>query len=136
MEDQEENRLLRNQLLQLIPSGVGVYDVGANTVRKEYLNDGYYQMIGAVRDERHQYDGTSTINAVAPEDLPGLLDEVRAAIREKRMLEYSCVLSGGRATAGSPLGQSRGPSAGNRAVLRGLLRIDELVRTGTAPGRE
>jgi len=131
MEDQEENRLLRNQLLQLIPSGVGVYDVGANTVRKEYLNDGYYQMIGAVRDERHQYDGTSTINAVAPEDLPGLLDEVRAAIREKRMLEYSFrVLSGAEGYRWIAIRANHVPVGGGiERFYAAYYDIDELVRT-------
>mgnify|MGYP001207976342 CR=1 FL=1 len=87
---------LRNKLLQLIPSGVGVYDVTETAVRKEYLNDGYYQMIGARRDERGQFDGTNTVNAIHPDDVRGLLAEARASIRERRMFSYRFrVLAGG-----------------------------------------
>ena len=83
------NDISRNQLLQLIPSGVGVYDVTGNEVRKEYLNDGYYQMINAIRNERGQYDGTKTVNAIYHKDLPGLLEETKTSIRENRMMEYT-----------------------------------------------
>ena len=96
MNDTDATGSLRNKLLQLIPSGVGVYDVTDSCVRKEYLNDGYYQMIGARRDERGQFDGTNTVNAIHPDDVKGLVDEARASIRERRMFSYRFrVLTGG-----------------------------------------
>lgn len=96
MASTEQTDLIGSELLQWIPAGVGVYDVTGNTVRKEYLNDGYYQMIGAARKERRQFDGTAALGAVLNEDLPGLLAEVKTAIDEKRILEYTFhVLCGG-----------------------------------------
>jgi len=89
MTEHSDESSLRNQILQLIPSGVGVYDVSGNTVRKEYLNDGYYQMIGASRRKRNRYDGENTVFAIYEDDLPGLMKEVRACMKENRMLEYS-----------------------------------------------
>ena len=32
---------LRNKLLQMIPSGVGVFDLTDGVIHVEYLNDGY-----------------------------------------------------------------------------------------------
>ena len=40
MDDKDAAGQLRNRLLQLIPSGVGVYDDTGGVVHKEYLNDG------------------------------------------------------------------------------------------------
>ena len=88
MEQRMDPRHLQDDVLQMIPSGVGVYDVTDQTINKVYLNDGYYQMIGARREDRHKYDGTNTIDAIIPEDLPGLIAEAKASILEHRMFRY------------------------------------------------
>lgn len=59
-----------------IPGGVGVYDVYADgTYALVYLNDGYYDMIGAKREDRQQFMGKNAIQAVPM--------EVRQELREK-----------------------------------------------------
>jgi signal transduction histidine kinase/CheY-like chemotaxis protein/PAS domain-containing protein len=88
MENQGYDREICSQILQRIPSGVGVYDVTDNTVRKIYLNEGYYQMIGADREKRHDYDGTRTVNAIHPDEQSGVVSEARAAIAENRLFSY------------------------------------------------
>ena len=55
---------LRNKLLQMIPSGVGVFDLTDGVIHVEYLNDGYYQMIHASRTQRTHFQGVSFIEAV------------------------------------------------------------------------
>ena len=126
-----DNGALRNQLLQLIPSGVGVYDVKGDTVRKEYLNDGYFQMIGAMRKDRHQFDGTDTINAVMPEDLAGLLAEAHASIRESRMLEYRFrLLDGQGGYSWVAIRANHVPiDAETERFYAAYYDIDELIRT-------
>lgn len=75
-------------VLQLIPSGVGVFDLSGNQVEMIYVNDGYYQMIGAKRGDRVQYTGTDATRPIFGEDLPGLFKEAQASIQEKRMFQY------------------------------------------------
>ena len=55
MENNLDQDKLLKQLYQLIPSGVGIYDVSENAINMVYLNDGYYQMIGASREQRLQF---------------------------------------------------------------------------------
>ncbi|MEA5050007.1 MAG: ATP-binding protein [Oscillospiraceae bacterium] len=85
----------RNKLLELIPSGVGIFDVCGGVVRMEYINDGYYQMIRADRKSRGLFTGVGTINAIFDEDRPGLLAEAQSAISEKRLFHYSFRILGG-----------------------------------------
>ena len=84
--DLDENEL--RQLYELIPSGAGIYDVTGSTVKMVYLNDGYYQMIGSSRGQRRQYEGTNAVKVFHPDDLAGLMAEIAASIREKRVFEY------------------------------------------------
>ena len=123
--------VLRNQLLQLIPSGVGVYDVTGDTIRKEYLNDGYFQMIGADREQRHQYDGIRTADAVLNEDMPGLLAEMKAAILQKRVMEYSFrVVDGAGIFRWIAVRANHVPlGGGTERFYASYYDIDELVRT-------
>ena len=84
---EEERQAIRRsrKILDLIPSGVGVYDVTDATISMVYLNDGYYQMIGA---DRRQFEGTNAVMSLHPDDLPGLMREVEASVREGRPLQY------------------------------------------------
>ncbi|MCI2049748.1 MAG: PAS domain-containing protein [Lachnospiraceae bacterium] len=88
MEKSVEQDSQLKQLYQLIPSGVGIYDVTGTVISMVYLNDGYYQMIGVSREQRRRYEGTNAINVFHPDDRPGLLAEAAASIRENRVFEY------------------------------------------------
>ena len=87
---------LRNKLLQMIPSGVGVFDLTDGVIHVEYLNDGYYQMIHASRTQRTHFQGVSFIEAVYEDDREGLLHTVQASLTQKRQIvHYRCrVLTG------------------------------------------
>ncbi|MCI2068209.1 MAG: ATP-binding protein [Bacilli bacterium] len=78
----------RNKILELIPSGVGIFDVKDGVVNMVFINDGYYQMIKSTRDNRIVFEGKSTINAIHPSDRAGLLEEEKASVLEKRMFQY------------------------------------------------
>ena len=88
MDEENAKPIGSEELLRLIPSGVGIYDVTGAQVRMVYLNDGYYQMIGIPRAARRQYEGANTLGAFHPDDLPGLLAEAAVSISEKRMFQY------------------------------------------------
>lgn len=71
--------------LNSIPSGVGIYDVTGDNIEMKYLNDGYYQMIGAGRDTRGRFFGSNVAAAIHPDDLNKILDEAHLSVRENRM---------------------------------------------------
>ncbi|MDO5111669.1 MAG: ATP-binding protein [Clostridia bacterium] len=74
-----------HDLVNGLPGGLGIFHAYPDgRVELVYLNDGYYSMLGTARREKHS---ESVFDAVHPEDVPGLTEEVRAAIREDRMLE-------------------------------------------------
>jgi hypothetical protein len=43
------------EALDEIPSGVGVFDVTDSVITMKYLNDGFYRMIGARREDRTRF---------------------------------------------------------------------------------
>ena len=79
---------VQHEVLQRIPAGVGIFTVKNDDVRLEYLNDGYYRMIGTMRSHRVRYSGANTLGAVHAQDRSGLLEETQKAIREKQPLRY------------------------------------------------
>jgi PAS domain S-box-containing protein len=76
------------QILSHLPTGIVVYDLTGDVVTAPYMGDGYYQMLGTTREERAKVQGGNVLQAVHPEDAPGLLAEAQAAVREKRMVDY------------------------------------------------
>ena len=74
--------------LNEIPSGVGIFDVTDTVIEMKYLNDGFYRMIDARREDRVRFFHTGTIHSVHPDDRPGLLAEALNSIREKRIFDY------------------------------------------------
>ena len=85
---QNEIPVTEHEMLNEIPSGVGVFDVTGSVIEMKYLNDGFYRMIGDRREDRSRFFSTGTINSVHPDDRAGLMAEVRASIRGHRMFEY------------------------------------------------
>ena len=131
MSDFKDDDKLQYQILQLLPSGVGVYDVTENEVRKEYLNDGYFQMIDAIKDERHQYDGNKTVFAIHKDDIPDLLKEARQSIAEHRLFQYKFrVLSGDGSYRWIAISASHVPiDDKTERFYAAYYDIDELIRT-------
>ena len=75
------------KLTDQIPTGIGIYTVYAdNRLELNYLNDGYYKMIGSSRNDRTQYFGFAITQVIYPDDLPALMCDVRNAISEQRPL--------------------------------------------------
>lgn len=79
---------LGEEVIANIPVGAGVFDLVDDTVRLVYLNDGFYQMISACREDRSRYFGAGAVDPVHPDDRAGLFEEARASIGEGRMFRY------------------------------------------------
>ena len=90
MSDQTQNDITisEHDALNEIPSGVGIFDVTGSVISLKYLNNGFYRMIGARREDRSEFLNTGTINSVHPEDRAGLLSEAMSSIRENRVFDY------------------------------------------------
>lgn len=83
-----EEELLRERALsaESIPAGIGVIDMTDSALCLNYLNDGFYQMVGAGREAYAAFSGGDIVKAVYDEDRPVLLAEAAAAVRENRQL--------------------------------------------------
>lgn len=90
MTDEQEglDSSLEQDLINQIPSGVGVFDITGTEIDLRYLNDGFYEMINAKREDRTRFFHKGTIQSVHPDDRPGVLAEALASIRENRNLQY------------------------------------------------
>lgn len=80
---------LTNQLVQMIPSGIAIFDLNKNSISREFMNDGFYNMLGAKREQRDAIYGKEILNSIHPKDIPGILLEARQSITENRMFNYS-----------------------------------------------
>ena len=85
---QHEAELAKERALsaESIPAGIGVFDAADGKLSLNYLNNGFYQMIGATRETYAARGNPDILAAAFPEDRQALLDEVGASIREARQL--------------------------------------------------
>ena len=90
-----DDNTLELELIKSIPTGMGIFDVTGNVVKRLCNNDGYYQMIGTVRDKRSRFFGENSIYAIHPDDRTGIIEEAKASIRENRIFNMRFrILSG------------------------------------------
>ncbi len=75
VEIRQKNHL--RKLLDNIPGGVGIYTYTDGKLILDYINNGYYHMIGSTRAERIQYVGQNILDYIHKDDV----DSVRAALK-------------------------------------------------------
>jgi len=88
--DTEKNDIsyeCNNMILQHIPTGIGVFDFTDGILESKFINDEYYQMIHAHRENRTKFQGNKVLIPVHPDDRPVILNEVLEAIRLKRSVD-------------------------------------------------
>ena len=64
------------KLLDNIPGGVGIYTYTKGKLILDYINDGYYHMIGSTRAKRMQYVGQNILDYIHKDDV----DSVRESL--------------------------------------------------------
>ena len=76
------------EILERMPTGVGIYDVDADySARLIYLNDGYYRMIGSRRGKRARYAGYHVLDPICRDDLPAVRAGIRGAVDRNRPMD-------------------------------------------------
>jgi len=85
---QHEAELTKKRALsaESIPAGIGVFDFRNGVLHLNYLNNGFYQMTGLRKESYVNENNGDALKAVFAEDRPVLLQNLEAAIREKRPL--------------------------------------------------
>ncbi len=78
--------LQQGRVLDMFVSGIGILDIDTekSSIRRIYLNDGFFRMLGAARESHRQYEDADAAGALCREDLPAVWSEVKACIAEKR----------------------------------------------------
>jgi signal transduction histidine kinase/CheY-like chemotaxis protein/PAS domain-containing protein len=88
VKQQHKAELARERALSVesIPSGIGVFDVSGGKVSLNYINKGFYQMLGLSQGELAERGGTDVLDLALAEDRPALEEEIEASMREHRQL--------------------------------------------------
>ncbi len=73
-------KIIEENLVNKIPSGVGIYEVDHGRPVLLFMNDGFYDMMGLKRETRNAYLGITTIEAAHPDDRPKILEAIESAI--------------------------------------------------------
>jgi len=81
--DQAQLDALKVEYWDAMPGAFGVYDLIDGHLSVVYLNDGYYQMVGGVREDREKYNASAN-DAVHPADRPVIAHELAVSIAEGR----------------------------------------------------
>ncbi len=55
-------------LMDNIPSGIGIFEYKNHVLSMRYMNDGYYDIIGSNREVRKKFAGKYILNAIHPDD--------------------------------------------------------------------
>jgi len=87
---QHEAELAKERALsaESIPAGIGVFDFSDGNLSLNYLNNGFYQMIGTSRETYAKLAKGEILNTVSEEDRPVLMHEITQALGENR--QFRC----------------------------------------------
>ncbi len=70
----------RRHLLEKMPGGVGMYNFYSdNRLENIYTNDGFYSMLGTVREERNEFGGFRTLDAIHKTEKKRVIVSLRKA---------------------------------------------------------
>ncbi len=72
---EHEKRMQQEELLNLVPMGIGICEIDHGELKQIYMNDSYYRMIGELRENRQPGERADFLSFVHRDDLDG----VRAA---------------------------------------------------------
>ena len=88
VKQQHEAELAKERALSMesIPSGVGVFDVADGKLTLNYINSGFYQMLGILPEDKGRYFSDDMISNVFADDRARLNDAIDISIQEKKQL--------------------------------------------------
>ena len=97
--DETEELQQRQQLQNLIdhvPGGVGIYEATAGEVSLKYMNDGYYSMMEARRDDRLDYMGSNAIIPILPEDRKLIFSSIKKIFAGEQSFDFTARILNGK----------------------------------------
>lgn len=77
--DEYQKNTQREALLNLVPNGIGIYEICDKTAKQLYMNDSFYRMVGEARELREVTAKRDFLSFVYPGDLKavyGLIDDL------------------------------------------------------------
>lgn len=92
-----EKHMRQQDLLNLVPLGIGVYEIDHGMLRQLYMNDSYFRMVGETRESRRsRYDG-DFIHYVHPDDRAKVRSAVENCINgsQKETIDHRIQLNNG-----------------------------------------
>ncbi|MEG1602723.1 MAG: PAS domain-containing protein, partial [Cloacibacillus sp.] len=118
------------ELVDRIPSGIGIYDLRGDQVTLRYLNDGYFRMTDSTREERRVYAREKFFSAVHPDDVPRVLAALHNARENMEKIDVTLrVLNGKKRYLWVRLSAILTPTGKDTAVIYGCFTdVDEQVR--------
>lgn len=52
---EHQKKMQQDELLNLVPTGVAIYEIRKGQLKQIYMNDGYYRLVGESREQRSKY---------------------------------------------------------------------------------
>jgi len=89
-----DNDLMMKECWDKAPNAMGVYELDEGQLKIVYLNDRYYEMIGADRAERKQYLN-GALNGVHPDDRDMISEAIRNAMSDGSDIDVRARILGG-----------------------------------------
>ena len=74
--EEHQKRIQQQELLNLIPMGIGIYEIVNGETRQTYMNDGFYRMIDESRDDHLKKQQRNFMRSVNPEDFTTIQEAV------------------------------------------------------------
>ncbi len=76
---EHQKNLQQDELLNLVPAGIGIYEIVNGKLKQVYMNDGYFRLVGESREKRTK-DQNNFMNLVHSEDVPAVQTAVNNCI--------------------------------------------------------
>jgi PAS domain S-box-containing protein len=78
------------RIVDHVPAGIGIYELAGQSLRRVYLNNSYFSLLGwGKTDHAGFYDGDDIYRDIYPQDVPGLKLQVAAIATGNTRIDYS-----------------------------------------------
>lgn len=71
------NSIQLQQMLDYVPSGVGMFEISNGSAKQIYLNDGYYRLVFDTRENRNRSNNGNFINSIYPDDRDSIAKAIK-----------------------------------------------------------
>lgn len=92
-----EKNIMQRELMDLVPTGIGIYEIKDGHAKQMYMNEGYYRLIGEPRERRKAKAGDDFMRLVHPNDMPAVKKVIDRLARgsDKEYLDHRILCENG-----------------------------------------